>query len=34
MVVKFLEPAEAELAEAVAYYDSQQQGLGPGSPKK
>jgi len=29
MVVNFLEPAEAELAEAVAYYDSQQQGLGP-----
>ena len=28
MVVKFLEPAQAELAEAVAYYDSQEQGLG------
>lgn len=28
MVVKFLEPAQAELVEAIAYYDSQEQGLG------
>jgi plasmid stabilization system protein ParE len=28
MVVRFLEPAQAELAEAVAYYDSQEPGLG------
>ncbi len=28
MVVKVLAPAQAELAEAVAYYDSQEQALG------
>ncbi len=28
MVVRFLAPAQAELAEAVAYYDSQEPGLG------
>jgi len=28
MVVKFLAPAQAELAEAVAYYNSQQSELG------
>jgi plasmid stabilization system protein ParE len=28
MMVEFLAPAQAELAEAVAYYDSQEQGLG------
>jgi plasmid stabilization system protein ParE len=28
MVVKFLVPTQAELAEAVAYYDSQESGLG------
>jgi plasmid stabilization system protein ParE len=28
MVAKFLEPAQAELAEAIAYYDSQEPGLG------
>ena len=28
MVVKFLAPAQAELMEAVAYYESQKQGLG------
>ena len=28
MVVRFLAPAQAELAEAVAYYDSQESGLG------
>lgn len=28
MTVRFLPPAEAELAEAIAYYDSQRQGLG------
>lgn len=27
MVVKFLAPAQAELAEAVAHYDSQEEGL-------
>jgi hypothetical protein len=28
MVVKFLAPAQAELMEAVAYYESQKRGLG------
>ncbi len=28
MVVKFLAPAQAELAEAIAYYNSRQTGLG------
>ena len=28
MVVKFLAPAHAELRQAVAYYESQEQGLG------
>ncbi|PYV16043.1 MAG: type II toxin-antitoxin system RelE/ParE family toxin [Acidobacteria bacterium] len=28
MVVKFLAPAQAELVEAVAYYNSQRPGLG------
>ena len=28
MVVEFLAPAHAELAEAIAYYDSQERGLG------
>jgi hypothetical protein len=28
MVVKFLAPAQTELSEAVAYYDSKKQGLG------
>jgi len=28
MVVKFLAPAQAELVEAVAYYESRKQGLG------
>ena len=28
MVARFLEPAQAELAEAIAYYDSQEPGLG------
>jgi plasmid stabilization system protein ParE len=28
MVVRFLTPAQAELREAVAYYESQKQGLG------
>src|SRR3972149_310911 len=28
MRVEFLEPARAELQEAIAYYDSQRQGLG------
>jgi plasmid stabilization system protein ParE len=28
MVVKFLAPAQAELVEAVAYYESRNQGLG------
>jgi len=28
MMVEFLAPAQAELAEAVGYYDSQEQGLG------
>jgi hypothetical protein len=28
MVVEFLTPAQAELAEAIAYYDDQEEGLG------
>lgn len=28
MVVQFLEPAQAELTEAIGYYDSQEAGLG------
>jgi len=28
MVVEFPAPAHAELAEAIAYYDSQERGLG------
>ena len=28
MKVKFIEPAESELDEAIAYYDAQRQGLG------
>jgi len=28
MTVRFLSPAEAELAEAITYYESQRQGLG------
>jgi plasmid stabilization system protein ParE len=28
MLVRFLTPAQAELTEAVAYYESQKQGLG------
>ena len=28
MVIEFLAPAQAELTEAIAYYDSQESGLG------
>ncbi|MGO9272604.1 MAG: type II toxin-antitoxin system RelE/ParE family toxin [Terriglobia bacterium] len=28
MVVEFLAPAQAELAQAIAYYDRQEEGLG------
>jgi len=34
MVVKFLAPAHAELAEAAAYYNSQESELVLNSPKK